>query len=53
MTKLFKDNIIREKLSTFEIPDMDEKLRIVSNWLKLHKEGILQTKKEEELESPF
>ncbi|MCK9271954.1 BREX-1 system adenine-specific DNA-methyltransferase PglX [Candidatus Gracilibacteria bacterium] len=53
MVKLFKDNIIREKLSNFEIPDFDAKINIIQNWFKLHKDGTLKNKKEEELEGPF
>lgn len=53
MAKLFKDNIIREKLLNFEIPLFDEKIKIINNWLKLYKDWTLKNKKEEELEWPF
>lgn len=53
MAKLFKDNVIKEKLLNFEIPSFDEKIKIINNWLKLYKDWILLSKKEEELEWPF
>ncbi len=53
MAKLFKDNIIKEKLQTFNIPDLEEKITILKSWENLYKTQKLQNKKEEELEWPF
>jgi hypothetical protein len=50
MAKLFKDNIIKEKLQTFNIPDLEEKITILKSWENLYKTQKLQNKKEEELE---
>lgn len=53
MAKLFKDNIIKNKLQNFEINWFEEKLEILKSWDKLYTSKSLQTKKEEELEAPF
>ncbi len=53
MAKLFKDNLIKEKLQNFEIPNFEEKIEIIKKWNNLYKTKNLQNKKEEELEAPF
>ncbi len=53
MAQLFKKNIVKEKLNTFEIPNLEEKIEVLKKWEKLHREGTLISKKEEELEWPF
>jgi hypothetical protein len=50
MAKLFKNNIISEKLQTFLIPDFEEKISILKSWENLYKTQKLHNKKEEELE---
>jgi hypothetical protein len=37
MAKLFKNNIIKEKLKDFEILDFENKIKILENWYKLYK----------------
>lgn len=53
MAQLFKKHIVKEKLQDFEIPNLEEKIEVLKKWEKLHKDGSLKNKKEEELEWPF
>lgn len=53
MAKLFKNNIIKEKLENFEINDFDEKIKILENWNKLYKNWVLEKKTESEIEQSF
>lgn len=53
MAKLFKNNIIKEKLENFEIEDFENKIKILENWYKLYKDWILEKKTESEIEQSF
>lgn len=53
MNSLFKKSIIKEKLENFEIPNFEEKIKILENWYNIYDSKNLQNKKEEELEWPF
>lgn len=53
MAQLFKKNIVKEKLQSYEIPNFDEKIEVLKNWYNLHNNWTLKAKKEEELEWPF
>lgn len=53
MAKLFKNNIISDKLQNFIIPDLEDKINILKSWENLYKTQKFHNKKEEELEWPF
>jgi hypothetical protein len=36
MAQLFKKNIVKEKLQSYEIPNFDEKIEVLKNWYNLH-----------------
>ncbi|MDD2565212.1 MAG: TaqI-like C-terminal specificity domain-containing protein [Candidatus Gracilibacteria bacterium] len=53
MAKLFKDNVIKEKLLNFEIPDFEKKIEILESWNNLYKQGKLHEKKETSIQGEF
>lgn len=53
MAQLFKKNVLKDKLQNYEIPNFEEKIKIIENWNNLYISWNLQNKKEEELEAPF
>lgn len=53
MAKLFKKNILKEKLETFQIPDLEWKIQIIESWNNLYKEGKLHEKKETSIQWEF
>ncbi len=53
MAQLFKKNIVKEKIQSYEIPNLEEKIKVLKNWCNLHNNWTLKAKKEEELEWPF
>lgn len=53
MAGLFKNKIIKEELGKFEIPDFDNKLKIIQNWLNFYENGELAKKTETQCEQAF
>lgn len=53
MAQLFKKNVLKDKLQNYEIPNFEEKIKIIENWNNLYISWNLKNKKEEELEAPF
>ena len=53
MARLFKKNIIKEKLQNFEIPDFENKLKVLKSWEKMQEDKILENSTEIELQWPF
>jgi len=37
MAQLFKKNVIKDKLQNFEIPNFEEKIKILEMWNNLYK----------------
>lgn len=53
MAQLFKKNILKEKLETFQILDLEWKIQILESWNNLYKEGKLHEKKETSIQWEF
>lgn len=53
MAQLFKKNILKEKLETFQIPDLEDKIKTLESWNNLYKEGKLHEKKETSIQWEF
>jgi tRNA G10 N-methylase Trm11 len=53
MAGLFKNKIIKENLKKFEIPDFEEKIKIIQGWNEAYQNGSLQNKTETQCEQSF
>lgn len=53
MAQLFKNKALKEELKTFIVPDFDNKLAIVTQWLDAYKSGKLKEKTESQCEQAF
>lgn len=53
MAKLFKKNILLEKIQNFEIPNLEEKIKIIESWNNLYKTWKLHEKKETSIQWEF
>lgn len=53
MAGLFKNKIIKAELEKFEIPDFDNKIKVIQNWLNFYNNGELAKKTETQCEQSF
>lgn len=53
MASIFKKRVLKEKLESFEIPNFQSKLDIVTQWYEAYKNGSLKKKTESEVEQEF
>ncbi len=53
MANLFKDSMIKDKLADFEIPEIENKISIIQNWLNAYNDKSLHKKTETECEQAF
>jgi hypothetical protein len=53
MAQLFKNKALKEELMNYEVPDFDNKLKIIKQWLDAYKNGNLKEKTENQCEQAF
>ena len=53
MAKLFKNKLLKEKLNTFDVPDLEEKINVLAKWANALQDNSLNSKTESQCEQAF
>jgi len=53
MVQLFNKNILKKSIENYQIPNQQESLNLIQQWLDMHKSGFLASKTKTESEQAF
>jgi len=53
MASIFKNNLIKERLAGFEVPDLEEKISLIKEWRDDYHDGTLKSDKETSREQAY